>query len=123
MIVWLLSWFFLPIFFIDGQLNPLLRGITEETAVLPPSQGSQYQVVAAAVDNVGNIQPLEDAVNSFLLFNVSTTEITCLNDCSGRGQCSTIGICQCQSGFYGSDCSQGKIFAINLYNSYTDTLQ
>ena len=93
----------------DGQVRPLLQGITEETAILSLPQGFQYHVVAAAVDNVGNMQSLESAVNNVLQVNITTVEITCLNDCSGRGSCSAIGTCQCQSGFYGSDCSQGNV--------------
>ena len=102
-------------------MKPLLQGITEETAVLPPSQGSQYHVVAAAVDNVGNMQTLEDALidSGVLQFNITTVEITCLNDCSGHGTCSSIGTCQCQSGFFGLDCSQGANCHANIpVNTY-----
>ena len=93
----------------DGQAKPLVQGIAEETAILPLAQGFQYHVFAAAVDKVGNMQPLEGAINNILQLDVTTVEITCLNDCSGRGSCSAIGTCQCQVGFYGSDCSQGKV--------------
>ncbi|CAI7852054.1 unnamed protein product [Closterium sp. NIES-53] len=30
--------------------------------------------------------------------------VACLNDCSQRGDCEG-GVCQCQAGFFGADCS------------------
>lgn len=92
----------------DGQVRPLLQGVKEDTAILPILQGFHYDVVAIAVDNVGNKQALEDAVQNVLSFNI-TVQTNCLNDCSGRGRCSIIGTCICESGFYGSDCSRGKL--------------
>ena len=93
----------------DGQSKPLLQGITDETAILPLTQGFQYHVFAAAVDKVGNMQSLGSAVNNAVQVNITTVEVSCLNDCSGQGSCTAIGTCQCQSGFYGSDCSQGTV--------------
>lgn len=93
----------------DGHVRPLLLGVTEETAILPTLQGFQYHVVAMAVDNVGNMQALEDALENVLLFNITVQSLgTCLNDCSGQGRCSVTGTCHCESGFFGSDCSRGK---------------
>ena len=97
----------------DGQSKPLLQGITDETAILPLTQGVQHHVFAAAVDKVGNMQSLGSAMSNAVQVNITTVEVSCLNDCSGQGSCTAIGTCQCQSGFYGSDCSQGTVVLRN----------
>ena len=38
--------------------------------------------------------------------NMQACEPTCPNNCSGNGTCSADGICTCQAGWTGSDCSQ-----------------
>lgn len=88
-------------------VQPLQLDIAESVVVLPLSPGSQHRVLASAVDNVGNRQPVMDLMNNIVVVDVPLFEALCPNNCSLRGNCSTFRICICEPGYFGNDCSQG----------------
>ena len=50
-----------------GVVQPLLTGITDDIALLPLAPGNTYKLLAAAEDNVGNIQkPRLDDPQAFM---------------------------------------------------------
>ena len=91
-------------------MKPLTLGITADVAIVSLLPGNVYRVFASAVDNVGNQQPLEQALDNSILLILPS--IQCPQNCSMRGQCTSVGICQCDFGYYGNDCSKG-IFTIH----------
>ena len=82
--------------------------------MLPLADGSAHRLIASAVDNVGNRQPLIGDVmnNNIIVIDIPVVVHPCINNCSARGNCSNFGICVCESGYYGNDCSLGKELAI-----------
>lgn len=77
--------------------------------VLPLAEGTTHRLVASAVDNVGNRQPLiGDVMNNVIVVDIPLVVRPCVNNCSMRGNCSSFGICICESGYYGNDCSLGN---------------
>lgn len=91
-------------------VRPLHLGVTENVVVLDLPPGTQYKVFASAVDNVGNRRPLEeDVTETVVVIDVPVNEALCPNNCSDRGNCSNFGTCQCEPGYFGSDCSLGNI--------------
>ena len=87
--------------------QPLQLDVAESVVVLPLSPGLQHRVLASAVDNVGNRQPMMD-LNNVVVVDVPLIERLCPNNCSLRGNCSTFGICICEPDTFGNDCSLGE---------------
>ena len=87
-------------------VQPVQLDVLDNVVILALSPGSQHQLFASAVDNVGNRQSMMD---SFVVVNVPLFEGLCPNNCSLRGNCSTFGICTCEAGYFGNDCSRGNI--------------
>lgn len=87
--------------------QPLQLDVAESVVVLAVSPGSQHTVLASALDNVGNRQPIMD-LNNMVVVDVPFYERFCSNNCSLRGNCSTFGICVCDPGYFGNDCSLGE---------------
>lgn len=88
------------------DVKPLILGTKDDIAVLALSPGSQYQIFASAVDNVGNRRSLEEDMQNFV--TIDFPGVVCLNNCSERGVCTEFSTCRCDPGYYGSDCSEGK---------------
>ena len=88
--------------------EPLVLGSESSTVILNLPQGLQHQIFASAVDNVGNQMPFDELIQNTVLIDFPVFEAVCLNNCSGRGNCTTLGTCTCSPGYYGSDCSRGK---------------
>ena len=86
-------------------MKPLTLGNTADVAIVSLLPGNVYRVFASAVDNVGNQQPLEQALDNFIHLILPSTQ--CPQNCSMRGKCTPVGICQCDFGYYGNDCSKG----------------
>ena len=108
-ILCLCSHYFLPFLFSgDMGAEPLVLGSQSSTVILNLPQGFQHQIFASAVDNVGNQLPFDELVQNTVLIDFPLFEAVCLNNCSGRGNCTTLGTCTCSPGYYGSDCSKGK---------------
>jgi hypothetical protein len=83
--------------------------------VLPLAEGTTHRLLASAVDNVGNRQPLiGDIMNNMIAVDIPLVVRPCVNNCSMRGNCSSFGICTCESGYYGNDCSSGNELEIIL---------
>ena len=88
-------------------VRPIQLGVSDNVVTLGLSPGSQHQLFASAVDNVGNRQPM--MTDSFVVVDIPLLEGLCSNNCSLRGNCSTFGVCICEAGYFGNDCSQGNI--------------
>lgn len=90
--------------------QPVLLGTTEDLVILPLSQGSQHQLFASAVDNVGNRQPIGMGTpENAIVIDIPIVQVQCPNNCSLKGNCTALGVCLCQSGYYGNDCSLGNL--------------
>ena len=92
----------------DMGAQPLVLGSESSTVILNLPQGLQHQIFASAVDNVGNQMPFDELMQNAVLIDFPVFKTICLNNCSGRGNCTTLGTCTCSPGYYGSDCSRGK---------------
>ena len=91
-----------------SEIRPLVLGSRDDVAVLPVMAGAQYKVVGVAADNVGNRRPLTtDSLSNFIVIDYPIVAALCPNNCSDHGNCSSIGTCTCEEGFYGRDCSAG----------------
>ena len=97
-------------------MQPILIGSRADVAVLSLPVGSEYKFFASAVDNVGNRRPLQEDMENLLLVDFQIVESFCINSCSQRGNCTEFGTCMCNSGFYGSDCSQGNHECLLAYH-------
>ena len=95
-------------FYLTDELSvtPLVFGITDSVINLPLAPGSTYRIIAIATDHVGNMQGVDDMDNVFVIDFPLLTSF-CPNNCSGSGNCTTLGTCVCESGSFGNDCSDG----------------
>ena len=100
------------------EVQPLVLGTRDDVAVLGLSPGSQYQIFASAVDNVGNRPPLEEDMQNVVTIDFPNVERRCPNNCSGRGLCTEFSTCQCSPGYYASDCSRGKCDIVTLLQAF-----
>ena len=48
-------------------------------------------------------------METVIVIDIPVNEALCLNNCSNRGNCSNFGICLCEEGYFGRDCSLGII--------------
>ena len=87
-----------------GIMKPLLLDVTDSLVVLPLQSGATYNISVTVTDNVGNRGP--DTTNR-LTIDFPFVNI-CPNNCSENGDCTAIGTCRCETGFYGNDCSLGE---------------
>ena len=92
----------------NDRAQPLVLDAKEDLIVLPLSAGQQYRLFTVATDNVGNQQSLSEAVMNMMIADYPIITGVCPNNCSNRGNCTELNNCQCDMGFYGSDCSQSK---------------
>lgn len=99
----------------EGTIHPLVRKSRADLIVLPLESGSQYRFFTQATDNVGNQQPLDEAMENVMVANYLTSVGVCPNDCSNRGNCSELNTCICEAGFFGSDCSESMRVVILSY--------
>ena len=88
-------------------IQPIQLGVSDNVVVLALSPGLRHQLFASAVDNVGNRQPM--MMDNFIIVDIPLLEGLCPNNCSLRGNCSTFGICMCEAGYFGNDCSRGNV--------------
>ena len=84
-----------------GQMEALLSDIQDSTFLLPVSPGVEHKLIVLAKDNVGNAQEMNLDNVEVIVFNV-----TCPENCSTNGYCKPDGICECEDGFTGQDCSE-----------------
>ena len=84
----------------DGQLLLIMSEIEQSAVLLDLTANSEHTHTAVAIDNVNNIGILN-------LTNSLTIKVTahCPENCSGKGDCSSSGICHCHIGYGGVDCS------------------
>ena len=92
----------------NNRVQPLVLDVKEDLIVLPLSAGQQYQLFTVATDNVGNQQSLSEAMANMMIADYPLIIGVCPNNCSNRGNCTELNSCRCDTGFYGSDCSQSK---------------
>ena len=84
----------------DGQLLLIMSEIGQSAVLLDLSVNTEHTLTAVATDNVNNIGKLN-------LSNSLTIKVTayCPENCTGKGDCSSSGICHCHNGYGGVDCS------------------
>ncbi len=109
MYAWLLLFFTID----EGTIQPLIRKSKADLIVLPLEPGSQYRFFTQAADNVGNQQPLDEAMENVMVAEYLTSVGVCPNDCSNQGNCSELNTCICEAGFFGSDCSESNHLLTN----------
>ena len=90
------------------SIHPLVRKSKANLIVLPVEAGFRYRLFSRATDNVGNQQPLEEAMENVMDVDYQASAGVCPNDCSNRGNCSELNTCICDAGYFGSDCSERK---------------
>ena len=90
-------------------VQPIQAEVADSVVILALSPGSQHRVFASAVDNVGNRQSMAEDLMNIIVVDVPLFEGLCPNNCSLRGNCSSFGICTCETGYFGSDCSLGEL--------------
>lgn len=90
-----------------GEVVPIASGSQNDIAILPLSQGTRFMLFTSPVDNVGNRETLESAMQDLVLLDFPIILATCPNNCSNNGNCTVFGDCLCEDGFYGMNCSEG----------------
>ena len=91
------------------MVQPLQLGVAKSgVVVLALSPGAQHRIFASAVDHVGNRQSIPEDMKNILIVDVPLLQRQCPNNCSLRGNCSSFGICSCETGYFGKDCSLGE---------------
>lgn len=93
----------------DDEAVPVVSGSVNDIVILPLSEETQFTLFTSSVDNVGNRRPLRSAMRDYIQLDFPVVFAMCPRNCSNNGNCSVFGDCLCEDGFYGSDCSQGKI--------------
>lgn len=89
----------------NGSINLLTETNTSMAVVLLSSDSSK--LFGLPHDNVGNMPRIEEQMNNLLVVNISNIEGLCPGNCLGNGFCSSVGVCLCNDGFIGQNCSEG----------------
>jgi RHS repeat-associated protein len=93
----------------DGKLNPFLQNLESNTAILLqdlPAHESNMRLISIASDHVGNVEQKAVTAASLTTVSVTKSKVECPANCSGNGNCSSSGICNCNQGFVGLNCSK-----------------
>lgn len=90
--------------------NGTVSFLMETTATMAVVQLSSYssKLLGIPQDNVGNMPSIEEQMGNLLVLNISSVEGVCPGNCLGNGMCTSYGVCICNSGFIGQNCSEGK---------------
>ena len=108
------------------QVGGYYRRTLNFTSVTTPKSGhfmpaDNYNASKAYIDDFFATNTLQ-CHNAAGGCRVNTKMCTAMNNCNGNGKCQTNGICLCDAGFFGADCSF-KAFDLNkMQSARADTL-
>ena len=85
---------------VDGSVELIKSDINQSVVVVELSGNVLHTIVGVATDNVGNIGTMDNSQSVDIYVPAE-----CPANCSGRGQCGTGGVCICDSGYGGFNCS------------------
>ena len=105
---------------VDGSLKLIKSDITQSVVIVELPENVRHTVVGVSTDNVGNSGTV-DTSGSVDVY----VPTDCPANCSGRGQCGSGGVCICDAGYAGYNCSLDLTLSCEppiLEVSYSDTV-
>ena len=105
---------------VDGSLRLIKSDIKQSVVIVELPENVRHTVVGVSTDNVGNSGSV-DTSGSVDVY----VPMDCPAECSGRGQCGSGGLCICDSGYAGYNCSLNLTLSCEppiLEVSYSDNV-